>query len=107
MEHGVGTGGVQRGRGGQGEAWVIRRYSASPETWVAEIPRQIRQGRVDGGRGDCRSRESLLPAAFAIVPVPQSRPWFRFPPPLIEPDVRLYSIRLSEGLHEQACTGLR
>lgn len=32
------------------------------------------KGRVGGGRGGCRSRESLLPAAFALMPVPQSRP---------------------------------
>jgi hypothetical protein len=64
------------------------------------------QGRVGGGRGGCRSRESLLPAAFACLPVPQSRPWLRFPPPLIEPDVRISRIRLSDGLHERACAGL-
>src|SRR6185295_7658091 len=64
-------------------------------------------GRVGGGRGGCRSRELLFPAAFAKAPVPQSRPWLRFPPPLIEPDVRISRIRLSDGLHERACTGLR
>ena len=32
------------------------------------------EGRVGGGLGGCRSRESLLPAAFALMPVPQSRP---------------------------------
>jgi len=42
-----------------------------------------------------------LPAAFSVLPVPQSRPWFRFTPPLIEPDVRLYRIRLSEQLAER------
>jgi len=64
-------------------------------------------GRVGSGRGGCRSRESLLPAAFALMPVPQSRPLLRFPPPLIEPDVRISRIRLSDGLHERACAGLR
>jgi hypothetical protein len=39
--------------------------------------------------------------------VPQSRPWLRFPPPLIEPDLRICRIRLSDRLHERACTGLR
>jgi hypothetical protein len=29
------------------------------------VPFQTRRDRVDGGRGGCRSRESLLPAAFA------------------------------------------
>ena len=56
-------------------------------------------GRVDGGRGGIRSRESLFPAAFARVPVPQSRPSLRFPPPLFEPDLRISRIRLSDGLH--------
>ena len=27
------------------------------------------------------------------------RPWFRFPPSLIEPDVRIYRIRLSDWIH--------
>jgi hypothetical protein len=66
-----------------------------------------REGRVDGGRGGCRPRESLLPAAFALTPVPQSRSWLRFPPPLIELDVQISRIQLSDGLHERACTGLR
>lgn len=39
--------------------------------------------------------------------MPQSRPWLRFPPPLIEPDVRIYRIRLSDGLHSRACTERR
>ena len=29
-----------------------------------------------------------------------SRPWLRFPPPLIEPDLRISRIRLSDGLHD-------
>jgi hypothetical protein len=72
-------------------------------------PKQKRPkfGRVDGGRGGCRSRELLFPAAFALLPVPQSRPWLRFPPPLIELDVQISRIQLSDGLHERACTGLR
>jgi hypothetical protein len=52
-----------------------------------EKKRAPRIGRVDGERGGCRLRESLLPAAFALLPVPQSRPWLRFPPPLIEPRI--------------------
>ena len=40
------------------------------------------------------------------MPVPQSRPWLRFLPPLIEPDLRISRIRLSDGLHERACAGL-
>src|SRR5687767_7540567 len=57
-------------------------------------------GRVEDRRAGCRSRGLLLPAAFASMPVPQPRPWLRFPSPLIEPDVRLYRIRLSDGLRE-------
>jgi len=33
---------------------------------------------------------------FRHLPVPQTRPWLRFPPPLIEPDVRISRIRLSD-----------
>ena len=43
-------------------------------------------------------RESLLPAAFAFVPVPHSPPWPRFLSPLIEPDVRFSRIRLSDKI---------
>ena len=43
-------------------------------------------------------RESLLPAAFAIMPVPQSPPWPRFLSPLIEPDMPVSSIRLSDEI---------
>jgi len=35
------------------------------------------RGRVGGRRGGFRSRERLLPAAFALTPVSQSRPWPR------------------------------
>ena len=43
------------------------------------------------------------------MPVPQFVPWLRFPSPLIEPDVRISRIRLSdqvlpEGVHERAST---
>ncbi len=54
------------------------------------------RGRVDGWRGGGRFGELLLPAAFAISPVPQSVPWLRFQSPLVEPDVRNYRIRLSD-----------
>src|SRR6266545_3641220 len=62
-------------------------------------------GRVDGGRGGYRLRESLFPAAFALTPVPQSRPWLRFPPPLIELGVQISRTQLSDGIHDRACTG--
>jgi hypothetical protein len=37
-----------------------------------------------------------LPAAFACLPVPHSDPWLRLHVPLIEPDVRISRIRLSD-----------
>jgi hypothetical protein len=61
---------------------------------------ESRDGAVDVGTG---SRSS--PAAFAMVLVPQSVPYLRFHPPLIEPDVRSYRIRLSDGLHEETRIG--
>jgi hypothetical protein len=42
----------------------------------------------------------LWPAAFALTPVPQSRPWFRFPPPLIELGVQ---ISRPVGARDQRC----
>ena len=80
-------------------------------------------------RRDCKRSQQLLPAAFArprgaqavestadAVAVGRaylllalssasasiSRPWLRFPPPLIEPDMQNYCIRLSDGLRDQA-----
>ena len=55
-----------------------------------------KRGRVAGWRGGGRFGELLLPATFAISPVPQSVPWLRFQSPLVEPDVRNYRIRLSD-----------
>ena len=54
-------------------------------------PVESGRGAVAVGSGSCR-----LPGAFALVPVPQSDPWFRFHVPLIEPDVRVSRIRLSD-----------
>ena len=53
---------------------------------------ESRRGATAVGR-----RESLLPAAFAIMPVPQSPPWPRFLSPLPEPAVRLSRNGLSSG----------
>ena len=52
---------------------------------------ESRRGAVAVGSGN-----SGWPAAFAWVPVPQSDPWLRFHVPLIEPDVRISRIRLSD-----------
>jgi hypothetical protein len=46
-----------------------------------------------------------LPAAFAVMPVPHSAPSLRFRSPLIEPDVRIYRIRLSDWFHTKAHEG--
>jgi hypothetical protein len=52
---------------------LFQRHRPPISRFVA-LPRDREEGRVGGGRGGCRSRESLLPAAFALMPVPQSRP---------------------------------
>ena len=54
---------------------------------------ESKAGAVAVGAGSGRG-----PAAFA-VPVPQSVPWRRFLFPLIEPDVRISRIRLSDRFH--------
>ena len=53
---------------------------------------ESRRGATAVGR-----KESLLPAAFAIMPVPQSPPWPRFLSPLPEPAVRFSRNGLSSG----------
>ena len=52
---------------------------------------ESRRGAVAAGSGSSR-----WPAAFACSPVPHSDPWLRFHVPLIEPDVRISRIRLSD-----------
>jgi hypothetical protein len=63
--------------------------------------------RVESTAGAVAVGRAHLFLALSVASASISRPWLRFPPPLIEPDVRLYRIRLSEGLHEKACAGLR
>lgn len=57
---------------------------------------KVSAGRVEEGCGGLRNGESLLSEAFAAVPAPQSVPSLRLPTLLIEPDVRIYRIRLSD-----------
>ncbi len=63
----------------------------------------ITASRVEEGRGGGR-----LPVAKAgaFAAAPQSGlPWPRFPSPLIEPDVPISGIRLSDWLHRKAHGG--
>ena len=39
-----------------------------------------------------------VPGAFYSLPVPHSPPWLRFQSPLIEPDVRISRILLSDDI---------
>ncbi len=69
--------------------------------FATEFP--IILSRVEEERGGGR-----LPVAVAgaFAAAPQSGlPWPRFPSPLIEPDVRISRIRLSDWLHRKAHGG--
>ena len=55
-------------------------------------------GRVEGRRACLRSRESLLPAAFATRRCLNLVPSCVSSPPLVKPDVLFSSIRLSVGI---------
>ena len=48
---------------------------------------------------------SCSPAAFASMPVSHSVPWLRFRFPLIEPDVRISRIRLSDWISREGSRG--
>jgi hypothetical protein len=48
--------------------------------------------------------ESCKPAAFASMPVSHCVPWLRFRFPLIEPDVRISRIRLSDWISREGLT---
>ena len=56
-------------------------------------------GRVEGRRACLRSRESLLPAAFATRRCLNPAPSRVSSPPLVKPDVPFSGIRLSVGDH--------
>ena len=45
--------------------------------------------------------DNCCPAAFAVMPVSQSDPWPRLRSPLIEPDVRISRIRLSDWISRE------
>ncbi len=59
--------------------------------------------RVEEGRGGGRLPVAMA-GAFAAAPH-SGLPWPRFPSPLIEPDVRISRIRLSDWLHLKAHGG--
>lgn len=46
-----------------------------------------------------------MPEAFATAPAPPSVPLLRLPTLLIEPDVRIYRIRLSDWYYTKAHAG--
>ncbi len=58
------------------------------------------RSRVEEGRGGGRL-PVVMTGAFAAAPQ-SGLPWPRFPSPLIEPDVRISRIRLSDWLHLKA-----
>ena len=54
--------------------------------------------RVDDWRGGGRRMGVAVPGGFRSWPVPHSPPWLRFQSPLVEPDVRISRIRLSDEI---------
>ena len=62
-------------------------------------------GRVEKRRGGGRRGEELLTGGFRQMPVPQSTPWLRFLFPLIERNVRISRIALSDWLHVRPTAG--
>src|SRR5712691_6634237 len=61
-------------------------------------------GRVEEERVTCRSGGANCERRLSL-PLSPRRPSFRFSSPLIEPDVRISRIRLSDGFHIKACAG--
>jgi len=62
-------------------------------------------GRVEKRRGGSRRGEELLTGGFRHIPVPQSTPLLRFLFPLIERNVRISRIALSDWLHVRPTAG--
>jgi len=60
-------------------------FRFTPKAEVAADMPEVAFGRVEDGRGSLRHAATL-----------------RFPSPLIEPDVPIYGIRLSDSFHRQA-----
>ena len=54
-------------------------------------------GRVDDWRGGVRQRGSCS-RRLSLMPVPHSSPWLRFQSPLVEPDMQISRIRLSDEI---------
>ena len=84
-----------------GEAQAYRAMAPS-------IRASTEQGRVGGGRGSCRSRESLLPAAFAPCAGASVSALAPFPAAAHRTGLAdLPHPALGRELHERACAGLR
>jgi len=58
-------------------------------------------GRVEPGRRDGRDGLAVAPVSFGSASIAGS--WLGFPDPLIEPDMRVSRIRLSDWFHDPAC----
>jgi hypothetical protein len=89
---------------------MYRREGGNSCAWRAEPPGDVyravrRSGGVEDGRGGDRTGEWLLAASFRYVGGASIRPWLRFPSPLIEPDLQISSIRLSDWFHERLTVG--
>jgi hypothetical protein len=83
--NGDSNGRTNPGRSGVGQAV---KFADLKKVWLRKDccpPANVSGGRVEDGRGSL---------SHAATP--------RFPSPLIEPDVRRYRIRLSDGLHRKA-----
>lgn len=65
----------------------------------------LRIGRVEKRRVGGRRGEVLLAGGFRQMPVPQSAPLLRFLFPLIERNVRISRIALSDWLHVRPTAG--
>jgi hypothetical protein len=72
-------------------------FIPSRPTWFRLVPR--RRGRVDGRRGAARVRRRLLRGSAFARPLAESCPRSVSSTPLIEPDVQISCIRLSDRFH--------
>ena len=89
------------------DGWRVQAYSKCVEHGDQALPRSrapiacLRRhvGRVEDGRGDLGGEELPFAGQGQCL---SSHPKLRFPSPLIEPDVRISRIRLSDWFHVKA-----